>query len=80
MGGCTVDLEGGEYLISSPLVIPEYNANMEFGHGSLVASKDFQGDFMIVIGIQGSCNVPQVRWACCVCVCVCVFVCLCVCV
>ena len=36
-----------------------YNANMEFGHGSLVASKKFQGDFMIVIGIQGSCRVPQ---------------------
>mmetsp|Transcript_4859 Transcript_4859/g.14618 ORF Transcript_4859/g.14618 Transcript_4859/m.14618 type:complete len:606 (-) Transcript_4859:236-2053(-) len=59
MGGCQVDLAGGEYLISQSLIIPEYNANMIFGGGSLVAAKDFDGDFMIVIGVQGSCRVPQ---------------------
>ena len=59
MGGCNIDLDGGEYRISKPLVLPEYNANMQFGRGSLVASPDFVGDFLFVIGIQGSCRVPQ---------------------
>jgi hypothetical protein len=59
MGGCSIDLGGGEYRISRPLVLPEYNANMQFGHGSLVASPDFRGDFLFVIGVEGSCRVPQ---------------------
>ena len=61
MGGCEIDLEGGEYRISKPLVLPEYNANMQFGHGSLVAGPEWknQSDFLFVIGIQGSCIVPQ---------------------
>lgn len=42
MGGCEVDLAGGEYLISAPLIIPQYNANMNFGFGSLVAAPNFQ--------------------------------------
>ena len=29
MGGCDIDLEGGEYLITEPLMIPEMNANMQ---------------------------------------------------
>ena len=62
-GGCSVDLSGGEYRISQPLVLPEYVANMQFGHGSLVASPDFKGDvhgaFLFVIGTKDSCNVPQ---------------------
>jgi len=63
MGGCHVDLAGGEYLISSPLEIPEYNANMILGGGSLVASKDFSppGGFMVIIGNEDSIckNLPQ---------------------
>jgi len=59
MGGCDIDLQGGEYRISQPLVLPEYNANMQFGRGSLVAAPDFAGDFLFVIGIEGSCKVPQ---------------------
>eukprot|EP01063_Lacrimia_lanifica_P041119 TRINITY_DN94_c0_g2_i1.p1 TRINITY_DN94_c0_g2~~TRINITY_DN94_c0_g2_i1.p1 ORF type:complete len:512 (+),score=199.57 TRINITY_DN94_c0_g2_i1:50-1537(+) len=59
MGGCEIDLEGGEYIISQPIVLPEYVANMQFGHGSLVAAPGFKGDFLFVIGIQGSCKVPQ---------------------
>ena len=58
-GGCEVNLEGGEYLISETLLIPEYVANMNFGWGSLVASRSFQGDFMVVIGKMDSCRVPQ---------------------
>jgi|EP01043_Picozoa_sp_COSAG02_P026367 hypothetical protein len=37
-GGCTVDLEGGEYLISSTLRIPAYTSNMQIARGSLVAN------------------------------------------
>lgn len=64
MGGCDIDLEGGEYLISRPLILPEFNANMQFGHGSLVASKSFVADpeagaFLFVIGKHGSCHIPQ---------------------
>jgi hypothetical protein len=52
MGGCSVDLEGGEYRISKPLHIPEMNANMQFGHGSLVAAPDFEGEFLFVVGTK----------------------------
>ena len=87
MGGCDIDLEGGEYRISQPLLLPPMNANMQFGRGSLVATKDFKGDFLFVVGEQGGCKVPQ--GSCnidvnfpevCLCAFVCVCVCVCVCV
>jgi len=54
------DLDGGEYLLSRPLVIPEMNANMQLGGGSLVAGPGFPADsFLIVVGVEGSCRVPQ---------------------
>ena len=56
MGGCNIDLDGGEYRISKPLVLPEMNANMQFGRGSLVAAPDFVGDFLFVVGVEGSCK------------------------
>lgn len=59
MGGCDIDLEGGEYLLSRPIVIPEMNANMQLGRGSLVAGPGFVGDFLVVVGKQDSCRVPQ---------------------
>jgi len=61
MGGCYVDLEGGEYRISKTIDIPEYNANMQFGFGSIVASPDFPRDaFLITVGgVTDGCNVPQ---------------------
>lgn len=64
MGGCAIDLGGGEYRISRPVVIPEYNANMQLGHGSIVADPAFAPPdgtppFLIVIGVDGSCQVPQ---------------------
>ena len=62
-GGCWVDLDGGEYRISKPLMLPEMVANMQFGGGSIVASPDFDAGkdpaFLFVIGVQGSCKVPQ---------------------
>ena len=36
--GCTVDLEGGEFLISEPLIIPTYVSNMRIQTGSLIAN------------------------------------------
>ena len=36
--GCTIDLDGGEYLISRTLVIPTYVSNMRIQTGSLVAN------------------------------------------
>ena len=38
-GGCTVDLQGGEYLISTTLRIPAYTSNMQIGRGSPVATQ-----------------------------------------
>lgn len=32
---------------------------MQFGRGSLVASPAFDGDFLFVVGVAGSCHVPQ---------------------
>ena len=61
-GGCTIDLGGGEFKLSSPVRIPEYLGNINFGHGSLVAddSGAFPADsFLLVVGIPGSCRVPQ---------------------
>eukprot|EP00656_Telonema_subtile_P038343 TRINITY_DN430_c0_g1_i3.p1 TRINITY_DN430_c0_g1~~TRINITY_DN430_c0_g1_i3.p1 ORF type:complete len:395 (-),score=63.83 TRINITY_DN430_c0_g1_i3:107-1291(-) len=67
MGGCFVDLEGGEFRISSTVKVPEYTANMQLGAGSIVAGPDFPpGDFLLQIGEahsqcehipQGSCNI-----------------------
>jgi hypothetical protein len=62
MGGCVVDLEGGEYRISKPIVIPEYTANMQLGTGSIIGSETFPVDgFLIVVGnaTAGACRVPQ---------------------
>lgn len=62
-GGCEIDLGGGEFLLSKPVFIPEYLGNMRLGHGSLVAD-DTPGvfpanSFLLVVGIEGSCKVPQ---------------------
>ena len=62
-GGCQIDLGGGEYKLSQPIVIPEYVGNMALGHGSLVADDTpgvFPADsFLITVGVAGSCKVPQ---------------------
>lgn len=59
-GGCTIDLGGGEYKLASPVVIPEFVGNINFGHGALVADPAFPpASFLVVIGIDGSCKIPQ---------------------
>jgi hypothetical protein len=51
LGGALLDLEGGDYLISSPLVIPSYFSNCAVAHGSLRASSTFPSSgFLVEIG------------------------------
>eukprot|EP00054_Salpingoeca_dolichothecata_P016149 m.94183 g.94183 ORF g.94183 m.94183 type:complete len:453 (+) comp21842_c0_seq6:247-1605(+) len=59
-GGCFIDLDGGEYRISQTLAFPELVANINMGFGSIVAGPSFPAsEFLIQIGIPGSCKVPQ---------------------
>ena len=55
-----VELEGGEYRISKPLHVPEMNANMQFGRGSLVADPAWdpgeEPNFLFIIGQKGGCK------------------------
>ena len=44
LGGATLDLSGGTYLISAPLVIPGGNGNLHIVDGTLRASPTFPGD------------------------------------
>jgi hypothetical protein len=51
LGGATLDLEGGLYNISRPLVIPAMVANLHIVRGTLRASPVFPADgFLIHIG------------------------------
>lgn len=59
-GGCTVDLMGGEYLISGNITVPAFTANVRLESGSLVAASNFPaGQFMVVIGDEGACHTAQ---------------------
>jgi hypothetical protein len=53
-GGSILDLQGGEYLTSSPLVIPAYYGNLEVRAGTLRASASFPVDrFLVEVGRGG---------------------------
>lgn len=65
LGGVVLDLQGGEYLISAPLAIPQFFGNMRIIDGTLRASPGFPAArFLIEVGAtpcktpsgQGSCN------------------------
>lgn len=71
LGGATMDLSGGTYLVSAPLVIPPMYGNAQIVRGTLRASPKFPADrFLVEIGsslcdprlangkpdIQGSCG------------------------
>ena len=50
-GDAALDLEGGMYLISAPLVVPPNFANLAITRGSLIASPSFPPDrFLIEVG------------------------------
>jgi len=71
MGGATLDLMGGQYLLSAPLVFPTFVGNAQIVRGTLRASATFpRGQWLVMIGStrcapilpsgkpdpQGSCN------------------------
>jgi hypothetical protein len=55
LGGATVDLQGGDYLISKPLRIPPCYGNARIMRGSLRASPSFPSDgYLVVIGNESA--------------------------
>lgn len=65
LGGATLDLGGGEFVVSEPLVVSPYLGNVRISGGSLRASKSFPaGRYLIEVGSpdckpadqQGVCN------------------------
>lgn len=51
LGGALLDLEGGDYLISSPIVIPSNYSNMAVIHGTIRATSSFPlTRFLIEVG------------------------------
>ena len=56
LGGATLDLGGGEFLVSAPLVIPPHVGNVRIRGGTLRASASFPPTrFLIEIG-EDKCN------------------------
>jgi hypothetical protein len=54
LGGATLDLQGGDYLISAPLLFPSNFSNYAVCHGTLRASPSFPpSGFLVVIGTIG---------------------------
>lgn len=50
-GGATLDLNGGEYVVSAPIVVPVFVGNVRITGGTLRASKSFPPDrFLIEVG------------------------------
>ena len=51
LGGATVDLQGGDYLISQPVVLPFCYGNVRFQRGTLRASPTFPASsYLLVLG------------------------------
>eukprot|EP01065_Artemidia_motanka_P012713 TRINITY_DN1701_c10_g1_i1.p1 TRINITY_DN1701_c10_g1~~TRINITY_DN1701_c10_g1_i1.p1 ORF type:complete len:505 (+),score=193.60 TRINITY_DN1701_c10_g1_i1:205-1515(+) len=51
MGGVTMDLAGGDYLISQPIVVPPFFGNLHFRAGTLRASPSFPADkWLLMVG------------------------------
>ena len=67
LGGAVIDLEGGDYLISAPILVPSMVGNLHFRGGTIRASPSFPPtSFLVEIGsavcglnashTQGCCN------------------------
>lgn len=64
LGGATLDLAGGQYLLSEPVVIPPYYGNLLIARGTLRASSSFPSDkWLLMIG-DPSCNPPSGQGSC----------------
>ena len=68
LGGVVLDLQGGDYLISAPLVVPQYAGNMHIIDGTLRASPTFPaGDYVLDVCVSGAakCSPPSGQGSCC---------------
>ena len=55
LGGAAIDLQGGDYLISRPLVFPSNYSNFALLHGTLRAAAAFPpGGFLVDVGTAGA--------------------------
>lgn len=59
LGGVVIDLQGGDYLVSEPLLIPKCYGNMRVIDGALRATPSFPTDRYIVEVGDASCSTPQ---------------------
>lgn len=71
LNGVVMDLQGGEYLLSQPLVIPQFVGNMRIIDGTLRAASNFPpAEYLLQVGAspcktpsgQGSCNENVGLW------------------
>ena len=54
LAGAVLDLQGGEYLLSSPIMIPQFFGNFYITGGTLRASSAFPADgYLVTIGATG---------------------------
>eukprot|EP01084_Bolivina_argentea_P105539 188987_1 len=62
-GGATIDLAGGDYIISSPLIIPQFFGNLRIIDGTIRASDHFapNDSYLLIIGDNSNytCNTGQ---------------------
>ena len=64
LGGVVLDLQGGDYLVSAPLVIPQFVGNLRIIDGTLRASASFPPTrFVIEVGAS-PCNTPSGQGSC----------------
>eukprot|EP01084_Bolivina_argentea_P078396 142241_1 len=51
-GGATIDLAGGDYMISAPLMVPQFYGNLRFIDGTIRASTSFKPttSYLLIIG------------------------------
>jgi len=66
LGGVVLDLGGGDYLLSAPLVVPQYVGNLRIIDGTLRASATFPSNrYVIEIGTASPrCNPPSGQGSC----------------
>ena len=67
LGGVVLDLQGGDYLLSAPLVVPQYAGNMRIIDGTLRASKTFPPSSYVVEVCFPTvkCSPPSGQGSCC---------------
>jgi hypothetical protein len=64
LGGAVLDLQGGTYLLSQPLAIPQYVGNLRVIDGTLRAAAAFPpAEFVLQVG-GGKCSPPSGQGSC----------------